>query len=279
MDADADAAVLQMRHAHRVVDFGRLGVVDRKRFDLRLGEFRCGAHFRRRKVRREAGPLREVLRVEAIDVPGVGARDRAQCEKKLQGRLPRRRRGVRERLPFDAVLVGRDQKRHRHAADGLGETPLGHLRRPGAALLFLLPTALHRLQRLLQDVGGGALVDAAALPVEVDGVPVEDREERGALHRARTLAPIFRREVRVAEFRVGGSLPEERRIEFGRGLRNTVREFRGRRARKFEKGVRRLHLGAAARDELDLIGRTRLREDRARLEGAVFFKVEIHGSS
>lgn len=102
------------------------------------------------------------------------------------------------------------------------------------------------------------------------------RNERRLFDGARVFAPVFLSEVEVGKFLLGRGFPEEGRIKFLSRLRNPGDQLRRRRRLKGKKDVRRLDLAAAAGRELHLIGASRLREHRTRLEGAVIFKIEIH---
>ena len=72
VNAHARATVAQVRNARRVVDFRRFRVVDRKRVDVCNGKVRPAVYDGSRQIRREAAPLREIDRVEAVDVPAPG---------------------------------------------------------------------------------------------------------------------------------------------------------------------------------------------------------------
>ncbi len=105
---------------------------------------------------------------------------------------------------------------------------------------------------------------------------MERRNERRLFDRTGIFAPVFLSEVEVGKLLLRRGFPEEGGIELRSRLRNPGNQLRRRGRLKGEKDVRRLDLAAAAGSELHLIGASRLREHRTRLEGAVIFKIEIH---
>ena len=105
------------------------------------------------------------------------------------------------------------------------------------------------------------------------------RPEKGSLfNRAGRAAPVVSGKVRVRELILGRNLPQEGGIELGHHGLSTGHEVCGSRLLELEERVRGLDLRAASRRELHLIGVACLAEHGARLEGAVFFKKEIHES-
>ena len=275
MHAHARDAPVKVHDARGVVDLSRRRVVDREGLDVRERKFGPVALGGLGQVRGETAATGEVRRVEALDVPAPGRGDAAQGEHQAQGRLAGLGGGVREGLPLNRVLVGRDEQRERIAADRLGQAPLDHLRGPGLPLLLEAPLALERLEGLLQDLLGSLAILPAPLAVEVDGIGVKRREQGRLFDGARRAAPVLLCEVRVGELLLWRGLPEKGRIELGRSVRD-ARDQIGRRGRlEGEEDVRGLDLRAAPGRELDLIGVARLREGRSGLEGAVFLEVEI----
>ena len=278
VNAHSRATALEMHDARRVINLGRVGVVDGKGPDVRKRILRPVRLGRQRQVGGEAAALREVHGVEAVDVPAPWRGDAAEREHQAQRRLARFGGGVVQGLPLDTVLVRPNEKRHGVAADDVRKRSLHHLGRPSLALLLQTALLLKCLERLLKDVLGGAAVAAAALSVEVDGIAVERPEKGGLFNRAGRAAPVVGCKVRVRELTLGRNLPQEGGIELGHHGLSTGHEVCGSRLLELEERVRGLDLRPASRRELHLIGVACLAEHGARLEGAVFFKKEIHES-
>ena len=101
-------------------------------------------------------------------------------------------------------------------------------------------------------------------------------EKRRLLDRRRFAAPIFCGQILKAEFVLGRNFPEKSGIE-RRSFFGSARQKRSR-ARRLEgkEDMRGLDFCTASGRELHLISIAGLRQYRACLEGAVFFKVKIH---
>ena len=274
--ADYGLAVFAVRDRERVVDFRRARVVNREGAHLGFGQILEVERGGKRQIRGKAAAAREVLAIEAFDVPRPGALDAAELEHEAQGRHSRVGGRVGESLPFDPVLVGRHQKPHDVPGEGLGQMTFVHFGHPGAALFLAALLALERFERLLENLFGGAAVHAAALAVKVDGIAVQSEQNRGALHGRWRRTPVFLGDVFERKVAFGRHLPEKSRIEFGRRLLGRLQEFRGHRRLEREEYLRRLDLRASARRHGHLIGVARFAYDGARLEGAVLFKIQIH---
>ena len=276
MHADDGLAVFAVRDRERVVDFRRARVVNRKGAHLGLGQILEVERGGQRQIRGEPAAAREILAVEAFDVPRPGALDAAELEHEAKRRHSRVGGRVGESLPFDPVFVGRHQKTHDVPGERLGKVTFVHLGHPGAALFLTALLALERFERLSKDLFGSAAVHAAALAVKVDGIAVQSEQHRGALHGRGRGAPVFLGDVFKGKVAFGRHFPEKARIELGRRRLGRFQEFRGRRRFKREEYLRRLDLRASARRHGHLVGVARFAYDGARLEGAVLFKIQIH---
>ena len=275
METDPGLAAFHMRYGRRVIDFGRARIVDRERHGVRDRKVISPAFRRLREGIRKAGTLREVLGVERIDMPMPRRRDRLQFEEELKRRHAAFGRGVRKRLPLDAVLIRVNQEPDRISADLRRHGARNELRGDGLLMLFLLTLSLKRLKRPLQDFFRCRLEAAAALAVEVDRRLIELHQEAGLRDICFLVPEILSRQILVAELILRCHLPEEARIEF-RGLRlGLLHEGLRRRLLEAEEDLGALHLRALSGRKLHLIGCARRRKYRPGLEGAVVVKKKI----
>ena len=169
--------------------------------------------------------MREIRRIEAVNMPAPRRSNAAQCEHQTQRRLPRLRSSIRERLPFDSVLIGRKQKRQSLTANCLRELPFNHFSRPGLLLLFHAALALKRFERFREDFRRRFAVDASAFAVKVNWIGMQHRQQRRELYGRRLLTPVFLSEILKGKFLCGRGFPEKSRIKLCGSLRNARDQF------------------------------------------------------
>ena len=214
MDADAQPATSARPHREGIVNLGRAGIVDRKRFH---GGKRQIGRRDRRLVRRKAGAAREVFVNEAAVVILVGAAQRT-CTMQ-QARRSHAGGGAcgLERLVSDRLLVRLVEQLRYLCAQGFRHDKarefFGMLRGQfGLALL-----ALDRRQRSLERLLRRRLVSATTLLVEIHRGGMQARHQRRRLHRTRRPPEVFHSKLGEAKLVLGRHLPQEIKID-GFGL-------------------------------------------------------------
>ena len=113
--------------------------------------------------------MREIRRIEAVNMPAPRRSNAAQCEHQTQRRLPRLRSSIRERLP-------------------------------GLLLLFHAALALKRFQCFGEDFRRRFAVDASAFAVEVNRIGMQYRQQCCELDGRRLLTPVFLSEILKGKF-------------------------------------------------------------------------------
>ena len=290
MHPDAHPAFVERLHRERIVDFGGLAVIDRKRFDLRQRQG-IGRDRRRLHRRVEPGAAREPFDGEARAMQRLAVRERAGFVQHPHRRAGKALRGLFECLVFDGVLVGakRDESRARRRIAGAGRRgPVGRqtLRTQffdhGGLLRRLLLTALLTRERGLEFGLGRTLVAALAFAPEIHGRAMHAQQQSRGLDRVGRMAEVVRAERDRLEFLVRRDFPQKGQIDrLGHGLR-IAHQIGRRRLGELINNVRRLDLGATSRGQFDLITRRRRRtccvENRADFEPAIFFKKKVHAA-
>ncbi len=273
--ADRDPAAAQALHRKRVVDLGRLRVVDRE--GHRVGNRQIVLD-RRNLDGGEAGALRKMLEQEAAPVELIGRVDRARRLQQIERRPPGSPRRIDDGLVFRRVLVGLEEDlvellahRCRAAAGRELGGPGFDLRRDQPFSLDAEEGGLHRLFRRLLEV-------AFAETAKVMRCAEQAEQRGGLLHRARRPAEVVVCERAESKLALGSELPSQVEVDVGGDGAGRDEQGVGLGAVEAEQGVGRLDLDALARRELDLQRAFRLAHHPAGVELAAVFVEDIHGA-
>ncbi len=232
----------------------------------RRGDRGCGG---------KADALGEVLEGEAAQEVILGPREGAGVGEHALGRRAARVRGLVQRAPLEARLVGLEEQRVDVRTDLRGQGSGAELARPRIDALLLLALLLLSRERGLEVLLGRGLVAPAAALVEIHRVRVECQSHGGGLLRRGRAAEVVACQDVEGEFLGAADFPQETRIDGLGELLCLGHEARQRLAVEAQQHRARLHLGALAVRGFDLEGRARLREDGAHAERAVLLEEHL----
>ena len=262
-------AIGQRLHRESIVDLGGGHVVDRE--GGHLGQRQLGRHGGYRHAG-EAGALGEIFKEEFRQVQVFRRSNTADGQHQARRRRVQFRACRFQRLVFDGVLVRLEQQLQHH-----------RLHRGGQAVLFQLfhIACLHqRLLLFLFDAGQGRLqrrfrrrlVAATAFLVEIHGRRMQGQDQAGRFRRQRCMAEILGAQLGKAELVFARHFPQEIEVDLGGNALGLLQQLGRGRLFILQQHILDLDLGALAAGHFHLIRFTRLRQDRADLEIAGFFK-------
>ena len=263
------SAVRQRLHGEGIVDLGGGHVVDRE--GGHVGQRQLGRDGRHGHVG-ETGAFREILEEEFRQMQIFRRSNTADGQHQAcRGRVQFRARRV-QRLVFNRVLVRLEQQLQHHGLHRGGQTVLFQLFHIACLhqrlLLFLLDAGQGRLQRRFRR----RLVAASALLVEIHGRRMQGQDQAGRFRRQRCVAEILGAQLGKAELVFARHFPQEIKVDLGGDALGLFQQLGRGRLFILQQYILGLDLGAFAAGHLDLVSFTRLRQDRADLEIAGFFK-------
>ena len=206
VDADPRTDTGQAGHRQRIVNFRRLGIVNREGAHIRtrqiLGQLRRFQH-------REIRPFRKLLVEKATVMQVIGRFDRPALEEQLGGTEIDFGTGCFKRFGLALVAVRRIEQRIGQRTNFGWKTKLFQLADPAFNRDCLLTLLFKTGQSSCENVGRRLAEAALAFAMEIDGRGVQGKQHRRRFDRGGVVSVVITGKIQKRKFAITDALPQE----------------------------------------------------------------------